>query len=101
MHLWETSLERRETQFACNMTTVATVFATEKARHDDYTRQAQLSIKARTDISIATLKKELDSEMEAQKSRILAYCADQMQVTESHLEGYAEHARETQAKHLV
>ena len=101
MHAWETSLERRETQFAYNMTTVATVFTNEKERHDEYTRQAQLSIKAWTDISIATLKKELDSEMEAQKTRILVYCEDQIQITESHLEGYAEHARGTQAKLLV
>jgi hypothetical protein len=65
-------------------------------KHNSLFKRGQMS-----DISIAALKTELDTEMQSQKERISAYCQDQMKITESHREGYAKHARGTQAKLLV
>ena len=94
------------------MATVTQVFDTERRRHEEYTKQAQLSITAWSEVSIQTLKADLTAQLtdqnqrvdeycQEQIQRVNAYCTDQTTALDMLLDGYAEHARGTQAQLLV
>ena len=98
---WEATLEHRETQFERRMATVADIFTRERQQQDEYTQQTKLSVQAWTAASIASLQKDLAEHMDNHRTRVSAYCTDQMTTLEAHLETYTTRAQDTQADLLA